>query len=596
MHVAIYVRVSTRLQTQTQTIDQQIERLQAHIVAHGWHLPESHIFRDDGYSGASLRRPGLDRLRDHVAAAQFEKILVTDPDRLARNYVHQVLLLEELQKHGCQVEFLDRPMSQDPHDQLLLQIRGAVAEYERSLIAERTRRGRLRKLQAGQLLPWTRPPYGYRVDPDRPRDPSGVRVDPAEAAVVVQMFAWYIQDGHSLLGLVHYLAEIGMPSPTGKPHWGVASVRGILTNPTYTGQIYVGRMSYRPAQVRRSATHPIGRPHATGVPVVPQAWVPAATVPAMITDEQFQLAQAKLATNQSFARRHNTVAPYLLRALVSCGQCGLACTARQVQSHQTYYLCSGKWRQVRQRTGKHCPSRFIPASQLDALVWNDLCDLVRHPHLIAQALERAHAGHWLPQELQARCENLRRGQVSLQQQLERLTEAYLSGVIPLPEYQRRRGDLEQRQAALARQEAQLHHQAQRLHEAAGLATSVEAFCQRVQVSLETATFEQKRQLVELLIDRVIVTGEEVEIRYVIPTHQRSEHIRFCHLRLDYFALVHRVALPLELGNRFRHVHGIPDDDGIGDQIEATSLIDEFFPAFAAQVALVGDHQGGAQIV
>jgi len=144
MRVAIYVRVSTRLQAQTQTIDQQLERLCAHIAAQGWHLPEAHIFRDDGYSGASLRRPGLDRLRDHAAAAQFDIILVTDPDRLARNYVHQVLLLEELQKHGCHVEFLDRPMSQDPHDQLLLQIRGAVAEYERSLIAERTRRGRLR--------------------------------------------------------------------------------------------------------------------------------------------------------------------------------------------------------------------------------------------------------------------------------------------------------------------------------------------------------------------------------------------------------------------------------------------------------------------
>src|SRR2546428_7848791 len=120
MSVAIYVRVSTRVQTQTQTIDQQIERLGTHIAAQGWHLPESHIFRDDGYSGASLRRPGLDRLRDHAAAAQFDTILVTDPDRLARNYVHQVLLLEELQKHGCHVEFLDRPMSQDPHDQLPL--------------------------------------------------------------------------------------------------------------------------------------------------------------------------------------------------------------------------------------------------------------------------------------------------------------------------------------------------------------------------------------------------------------------------------------------------------------------------------------------
>ncbi len=534
MRVAIYVRVSTRLQAQTQTMDQQIERLRAHIQARSWQLLEANIFRDDGYSGASLRRPGLDRLRDQVAAAQFDKILVTDPDRLARNYVHQVLLLEELLKNGCQVEFLDRPMSQDPHDQLLLQIRGAVAEYERTLIAERMRRGRLRKVQSGQLLPWTRPPYGYRVDPDRARDPAGVRLDPAEAAIVAEMFAWYIQESHSLLGLVKHLAQTGVASPTGKTRWGVASVRGVLTNPTYTGQIYSGRVSYRPPQIRRSATHPIGHPHPTGVPVAPEEWVPGATVPAIITQERFQLAQAKLATNQSFARRNNTVGPYLLRALVSCGECGLSCMARKVQPHNTYYICTGKWRQVRWRTGEHCPSRFVPAGQLDELVWNDLCDLLRRPDIITQALERAHAGHWLPQELQARRENLRRGQVSLQQQLERLTEAYLSGVIPLPEYQRRRLDLEQRQGALMRQEEQLHQQANRIQEAAELASSVEAFCQRVQLSLETATFEQKRQLVELLIDRVIVTGDDVEVRYVIPTSQRSENIRFCHLRLDYF--------------------------------------------------------------
>src|SRR5262245_28562704 len=163
MAVAIYVRVSTQRQGQTQTIDQQIERLRSHLSGLGEQLADGLIFRDDGYSGASLRRPGLDRLRDKAAMATFDRVYVTDPDRLARNFVHQVLLIEELQKHGCQVEFLDRPMSKDPHDQLLLQIRGAVAEYERTLIAERTRRGRQHKFRTGQLLPWTRPPYGYRL-------------------------------------------------------------------------------------------------------------------------------------------------------------------------------------------------------------------------------------------------------------------------------------------------------------------------------------------------------------------------------------------------------------------------------------------------
>jgi site-specific DNA recombinase len=142
MKTAIYVRVSTNRQTQPQTIEQQLERLQRHLDLQGESLPAEKIFRDDGYSGANLNRPGLDRLRDRVKGGVLDRGLLTSPDRLARNYVHQIVLVEEWERSGYKVEFLDRPMSQDPHDQLLLQIRGAVAEYERVLIAERMRRGR----------------------------------------------------------------------------------------------------------------------------------------------------------------------------------------------------------------------------------------------------------------------------------------------------------------------------------------------------------------------------------------------------------------------------------------------------------------------
>ena len=120
MRVAIYARVSTTRQAQAQTIEQQLDRLRAAVAERGWRLEEQHVYRDDGYSGAGLSRPGLDRLRDHAALAELDLVLVTAPDRLARNYVHQVLLLDELGRHGLKVEFLDRPMSQDPHDQLLL--------------------------------------------------------------------------------------------------------------------------------------------------------------------------------------------------------------------------------------------------------------------------------------------------------------------------------------------------------------------------------------------------------------------------------------------------------------------------------------------
>src|ERR671913_1868588 len=235
MRTGIYARVSTQRQAQADGLAQQIDRLQAHALQQGWSVAPEHIFRDDGYSGAKLTRPGLERLRDRAALRELDRVLITAPDRLARNYVHQVLLLEEITATGCEVEFLDRPMSQDPHDQLLLQIRGAVAEYERSLIAERMRRGRLRKLRAGLLLPWTKPPYGYRVNPDRPRDPAGVRRDEAEAAAVAEMYAWYAEEGRSLFALAQKLQRDAVPTPSGLRRWNRASLHVILTNPVYTG-------------------------------------------------------------------------------------------------------------------------------------------------------------------------------------------------------------------------------------------------------------------------------------------------------------------------------------------------------------------------
>jgi site-specific DNA recombinase len=535
MPVAVYARVSTQRQAQAQTIEQQLERLRAHCDAQSWTLRDTYVFRDDGYSGASLHRPGLDRLREAAAAGEVDRVLLTAPDRLARNYVHQTLLLEELEQVGCTVEFLDRPMSCDPNDQLLLQIRGAVAEYERSVIAERMRRGRQRKLRAGLLLPWTRAPYGYRLDTERPRDPAGVRVEPGEAAVVQEIFASYLADAGSLLGLAKLLGRRQIPTPNGQKHWSTATVRGILTNPSYTGHVYAGRTQTQPPRNRHSATHPIGRPSTTSVPTAPETWIPVATIPAVVSAEQFEQVQAKLARNQQFARRHNTTHDYLLRALVSCGVCQMACVGRSDPHHAyDYYVCRGKGPPEASHRAERCPARYTPAQQLDELVWQDLCAVLTHPASIADALDRAHGGQWSSQELQARRDLLRQGRIGLEHQRDRLTDAYLGGVIPLPEYQRRRAELEQKLEGIEQQAGHLTVQAAQQADVAAHVRGATDFCDRVQAGLADATFAQRRQMVELLIDRVVVLDGEVEIRYVIPTSLRGEHTRFCHLRLDYF--------------------------------------------------------------
>jgi site-specific DNA recombinase len=377
MRVAQYARVSTTRQAQAQTIQQQLDRLHAFVQQQGWTVEDQHIYRDDGYSGATLNRPGLDLLRDQAQMAAFDHVVVTAPDRLARKYVHQMLLLEQWQAQGCQVEFLERPISQDPHDQLLLQIRGAVAEYERTLLSERMRRGRLAKLRAGQLLPWTRPLFGYRMDPQHPRDPTRLQVDPVQSVIVQELFAHYLQEQATLYQVARDLTQAGYPTPTGQPRWNVASVRGILKNPAYTGTAYANRTQSRASVQRHSGLQPVGagRSHP---PRPAEDWIPL-SVPVLISTEIFEQVQAKLSLNQQRAKR-NTQNDYLLQVLVSCGACHLSATTRQVHPGYTYYVCRGRNDPLRAAQEQRCTARYIPAAQLDALVWQDLCESVYGNH------------------------------------------------------------------------------------------------------------------------------------------------------------------------------------------------------------------------
>src|SRR6266705_3122624 len=456
MRAAVYARVSTIRQARAQGIEQQLDRLRAAVAERGWELDDQHVYRDDGYSGARLGRPGLDRLRDHAALADLDVVVVAAPDRLARNYVHQVLLIEELAARGCQVEFLDRPMSSDPHDQLLLQIRGAVAEYERTLITERMRRGRQARLRAGTLLPWTTPPFGYRLDPDRPRQAAGVRADPAEAALAAQLFEWYLEPQATIYRLAARLTGLGVATPRGGPRWNTASVRGILRNPAYAGRALTNRTQVAPARQRKSAMLPAG-PGVSHAPRPEQDWI-AVPVPAIVSEETFAQVQAKLDANQRTASR-NTRHQYLLRALTSCGTCRLTCGVRQTPAGYRYYQCRGRTDPLRVAQGQRCTARYIPAGQRD--------------------------------------------------------------------------ELDRRRAALAAQQRQLDAAAAQRLELQAVADGIEAFCQAIRAGLATATFEQRRQLAELLIDRVIVTDGQVQIRYVLPTSPDGPHRPFCQLRKDH---------------------------------------------------------------
>lgn len=159
---ALYARVSTSQQEKQGTIASQVTALRERIAEDGCHLDPAHEFIDDGVSGSYLARPGLDRLRDLASERAFDVLYVLSPDRLARCHAHQYVVLEELGRWGVEVVFLNQPVTGDsPEDRLLVNVLGVLAEYERELIRDRLRRGKLYKARQGQVFAVT-PAYGYR--------------------------------------------------------------------------------------------------------------------------------------------------------------------------------------------------------------------------------------------------------------------------------------------------------------------------------------------------------------------------------------------------------------------------------------------------
>jgi site-specific DNA recombinase len=513
--VALYARVSTERQAQQQTSEEQVRRLRAYAQERDWLVNEASVYRDDGYSGTQLNRPALDRLRDAVARGEVDTILVTSPDRLARRYAYQVWLLEAFEQAGCPVIFLDRPPSGDPQDALLLQIRGAVAEYERTLIADRMRRGRLAKLQSGQLLPWARAPYGYRLDPQRPRDPTGVRVDEREAIVVRQIFTWYVEEGFTLRAVGRRLMAAHIPSPSGNNHWNTSSVRKLLTNHAYRGIAYGNQQETVPAKRRRPLLKPASV-DGTGTSSrrrPPAEWIGVA-VPPLIDADLFERAQEQLARNRDRSPR-NTRGEYLLRRLVSCRRCSLAHRI-WTNGRSAFYTCPGTSGDPLRGQAEACRASRIATHRLDAAVWDDLCQVLTDPTLLVESLRRVQQG-WLGDgpELSRR-RAFQRRETEIRRQIERLVDAYAVGAVSLEDLQTRRARLDARLAEVQREAAALAAACQMDERLEVLAQRLETFRAALAHGLDTADFARRRELVELLIDRVVVDAPSIEIRYILP--------------------------------------------------------------------------------
>ena len=238
---AIYARVSSERQKAEDTIQSQVAALREHAQSEGYPVPEDWIFLDEGYSGAMLVRPGLERLRDLASEGQLETVLIFSSDRLSRKYAYQVLLLEELSRHGVEVVFLKSARATTPEEELMLQFQGMIAEYERAQIAERTRRGKKYRAKSGSINVLSGAPYGYRYVKKTASTSACYEVITIEAEIVRTVFKLYLEEALSINAIARWLNDRQIPTRKGISRWERSTVWAMLRNPAYRGAACFGK-------------------------------------------------------------------------------------------------------------------------------------------------------------------------------------------------------------------------------------------------------------------------------------------------------------------------------------------------------------------
>jgi len=514
----IYARVSSDRQKENHTIASQLAALTEYAEAHSYQVPADWRFQDEGYSGATLLRPGLEAVRDLAAAGHIEAVLVYSPDRLSRKYAYQVLLAEELSRCGVELVFLKAPSGTTPEDQLLVQFQGMIAEYERAQIAERSRRGKRHRAREGSINVLSGAPYGYRYVRKRDTSAAYYEVIDSEAAVVRRVYQAYTQQGLSINALARLLNEEQVPTRTGTTRWERSTVWGMLRNPAYRGRACYGKTELRPRQritrplrkrqglaSRDSANHE--RPQ--------QDWIEIA-VPALISEETFALAQEQLEQNKRHSPRR-TLEPSLLQGMLVCERCGYALYRSSTQTSARklyYYRCLGS-DAYRHLQGAVCDNPPVRQDYLDAVVWKELLRLLEDPGVIQEELNRRLEAARKADPLKQREELLRREHARLEKSMDRLLNAYQEGLISLEQLRRRMPELRKQQQAVQAEWQSLQAATADQAHCWRLAETLTDFCTQLRLRADTLEMTERQKIARLLIKEILVGRDILTIRHSI---------------------------------------------------------------------------------
>ena len=521
LRAAIYARVSSDQQAEARTIESQIEALLDRVRGDEVTVDEELKFIDEGYSGATLVRPALERLRDMAFAGAVDRLYVHSPDRLARKYAYQVLLVEELQRHGVELVFLDHQPGHTAEQDLLLQVQGMLAEYERAKMLERSRRGKRHAARRGSINVLGGAPYGYRYV--RKQDAGGEAhydVVLSKARIVRQMFQWIGLDRLSISEVCRRLNKQGVLTATGKSRWDHSTIGGILKNPAYKGAAAFGktregtyqpplRLSRgRPSQPRRVSS-------TTRVPADQWIFIP---VPAIIEQELFEAVQTQLAENRKRYRASRRGARHLLQGLLVCQQCGYALCGKQVTSRLAsggmkkyyYYRCLGR-DPYRYGGQQICKNKQVRTDLLEDAVWEDVCSLLADPTRISEEYVRRLTSK--PDDLSGSVTQLNKQIHKVKRGMARMVDAYEDGWLDKADFEQRMGRAKDRLGQLQAQAKAITDADAQRRELRLVIGRLGDFADRVAGSLQEADWATRREMIRALVKEVQVGEENVRIVY-----------------------------------------------------------------------------------
>jgi site-specific DNA recombinase len=519
----LYARVSSEQQADEHTIDSQVAALRTRVTEDGLLLPAEGEFLDEGYSGATLVRPALERLRDLIAAGGIDRLYVHSPDRLARRYAYQALLLDEFQSAGVEVVFINRALGQSPEDELLLQVQGMVAEYERAKILERSRRGKRHGAQVGMVSVLGGAPYGYRyIKKDEGGGAARFEIVLDEARVVRQVFQWVGQERATLGEVVRRLTAAKERTHMGRTVWDRTTVWDMLKNPAYMGMAAFGKTQAGPLGPRLRAQR--GRPLQPRDPrshrdTPPEDWLHI-PVPPIVDAAVFAAVHEQLQENRRRARLGLRGAKYLLQGLVCCAQCGYAYYGKAISPsarkhhprHYAYYRCVGT---DAYRFGgvRVCGNHQVRTDLLDVAVWREASALLEQPHRLEQEYRQRLT---VRSEQETERTTVERQRDKLRQGLARLIDSYTEGYLEKSEFDSRVTRQRQRIAALDEQVRQLADAEALQRELRLLIGRLEDFAAQVEEGLETADWLTRREIIRTLVSRVEIDHTQVNVVFRVP--------------------------------------------------------------------------------